>query len=810
MSRRSLAVLLGAGVLALAIPLVLLSRTDGEEEPIQSSVSGDVAETLGGMDVDEMPARAEAFLATDRPWRASRTMASYLDRVDDPPPDHLLLAARAEAGWGGWSSVRALLDGVPALDTYENGLGLYLLARARDEAGEAAGAVEAYRAFLALSPPAGELEEEREAARLLLGLALIEAGEPAAGRTELQAAGVAVGGPSRWFEILEADALASAGDTAAVRQTVAGLDSGIPGLRAWRARIEAAWQAGDIAGARTLANRARGWASRSATQAEFLVSAGRAALAMGDTTAARDAFRSTINRGAAGATARAAADLLEQGELTPQDHLAVARVYSAQGLHEESVDGFRRWLDAGEGNASERADVHMEHATALFYAERYDDVEQALRPVASSTAARLLEARAEAHRDNSDEAVAIYRSIAREFAGTGNGSNALFLAAGTLHDEGALDEARELYQQVVRQYPGSDRMGLAMMRLAGMAFQDGDHAEAARQWDAYRTRYARGDRALEATYWAARAREEMGDSAAAAELFAQVRERERDSYYALLASQRLGEPFWPLPMGSSPAGSAVAEDRVAGWMREIDLLRNAGFPEAASARVDEVVAGVGGDRQTRYALAEALIERGYSQRAIRIGITLQGSGPPGRRLLRILYPFPYRTLITEEARDRGLDPFVAAALIRQESMFEARITSHVGARGLMQIMPATGRQLADAAGMDRWDPELLYQPETNVHLGTRYLAQHMESYDGSLPAVFSAYNAGPHRVEWWSEFQEYGHDELFTERIPYRETRDYVKILTRNRALYSGLYTEASGTGAPGTEERMDAAARDR
>ncbi|HUH11478.1 MAG TPA: lytic transglycosylase domain-containing protein, partial [Longimicrobiales bacterium] len=238
----------------------------------------------------------------------------------------------------------------------------------------------------------------------------------------------------------------------------------------------------------------------------------------------------------------------------------------------------------------------------------------------------------------------------------------------------------------------------------------------------------------------------------------------------------------------TPGGSPSADRRVRDWMRGVDLLRAAGFPEEASAEADRLAAEVGSDRATRYALAEALAERGYSQRAIRLGIGLGTAQPPDRRLLRILYPFPYRSLITEEARDRGLDPVLAAALIRQESMFEARITSHVGARGLMQIMPATGQRLAEAAGIERWDAELLYHPEINVHLGTRYLARDMEAYDGSLPAVFSSYNAGPHRVEWWSEYPEYGRDELFTERIPYRETRDYVKILTRNHALYTGLY----------------------
>jgi soluble lytic murein transglycosylase len=222
-------------------------------------------------------------------------------------------------------------------------------------------------------------------------------------------------------------------------------------------------------------------------------------------------------------------------------------------------------------------------------------------------------------------------------------------------------------------------------------------------------------------------------------------------------------------------------------MSGVDLLVNAGFPDHASAEADRIVDAAGRDRQTLYALAEALAERGYARRAIRIGLMLQ-KDQPNRRLLRILYPFPYRTLITEEARGRELDPYIAAALIRQESMFEARITSHVGARGLMQIMPATGAKLAAAAGMDEWHADMLYHPEINVHLGTRYLTQHMKNYEGSLPSVFGAYNAGAHRVDWWSEYPEYEDDELFTERIPFAETRDYVRILTRNRALYRGLY----------------------
>ncbi|HUF65270.1 MAG TPA: transglycosylase SLT domain-containing protein [Gemmatimonadaceae bacterium] len=769
-------------LVAITGSVLLFTRTAGSRVA-RGATPADVDAALAEMRPGEMPAQAEAFLATDRPWRAARVMRSYRGRVNELSPEHRVLAARAEAGWGAWPEVRALLEGLRSLDTYDDGIGLYLLARARDATGDAANAVQAYRSFLALSAPAGRMEEERAAARLRLGLVLARQGSAAEAAREMQVSAARVGGASVWLDLLHADALARRGDTAAVRAAVARFSSGLTGLRAWRTRIAAARHAGDLAGARSLANEARAWASTRGTQAEFMLAAARAALDMGDAAAGRSALRSVIDLEQAGPYAREAVELLRTGQMTAADHLSVARVNRAQGLHEESLESYRRWLDSGQGRANERAAVVMEYANALFYAGRYDEVGAALRPVAGQGSARLLHARAEAHRGNRDEAVRLYLSA-------GSGAYPLYLAATARHDDNAPRRARELYQRIVSQHPRSSQVGLTMMRLAGMAFLEERYSDAAQMWDQYRSRFPRGEHALQSTYWAGRARLEVGDSAAAAELFRSVMQRSRDSYYALLASRHLGVPFWPLPMGATPPADPAASQRVAELLRGLDLLRAAGFPDEASAEADRVVAVAGRDPVVLYPLAEALAERGYSQRAIRIGLDLQKSEQLNRRLLRILYPFPYRTLITEEARGRDLDPFIAAALIRQESMFESRITSHVGARGLMQIMPATGGGLADSAGIEPWDAELLYHPEINVHLGTYYLARHSTNYGGALPAIFSAYNAGAHRVEWWRKWPEFSRDDLFTERIPFAETRGYVRILTRNHALYRGLYGE--------------------
>ncbi len=341
-------------------------------------------------------------------------------------------------------------------------------------------------------------------------------------------------------------------------------------------------------------------------------------------------------------------------------------------------------------------------------------------------------------------------------------------------------------------FAGTDRAGLSLMRIAGIHALAGDHAEAAEAWEEYRTRYPRGERWLESTYWAGRSYESLGDAARARQRFEEVRQRDPLSYYALLAAERLGVEYWPVPMGPSPAESPDADSRVADWMRSADRLREAGLFTEADLEAQRLAAEAGSDEAVLYPLAEALNERGYAIRGIRIGQQLQqGTSQLNARLLRILYPFPYRGMIQAEAQEQGLDPFVVAALTRQESLFTARISSPVGARGLMQIMPETGRTLAANLDVDNWNPDLLFQPEINVHMGTHYLADQMRQYDESLPAVFSAYNAGPNRIDAWMRYPEWGDEELFTERIPFRETRDYVKILRRNIAVYRGLYGDA-------------------
>jgi soluble lytic murein transglycosylase len=188
-------------------------------------------------------------------------------------------------------------------------------------------------------------------------------------------------------------------------------------------------------------------------------------------------------------------------------------------------------------------------------------------------------------------------------------------------------------------------------------------------------------------------------------------------------------------------------------------------------------------------LAEGLNDRGRALDGINLGWVLRREGEDwNHRLLQVVYPFPYREMVLREAAEWGVDPFLLAGLIRQESAWVSDIVSSAGAIGLMQVMPATGRGLARQLGVEGFTTASLETPELNLHLGARFLVDVLERYGPDLPLVLSAYNAGPTRAERWRSFPEADNPLQLTERIPFTETRGYVKNVTRNLRLYEALY----------------------
>jgi soluble lytic murein transglycosylase len=779
---RRTAVPLTLTALALVPLLWAAVRSDRPDAQRRAPVAADTPRIES---VPGMPADVQRLLRDGRYWRASRRLRDVVG--PGSAPELVLAAAESEARWGGWPRVRTLLEGVPWLERVGGGEGWYLLGRALEETDRSPEAVDAYGRYLRNPEAARAAVAALRLARLHLRAGRLAEGSAAMDR--LRSAEPAAAG---WANVLAAEALASRGDTAAVRALLQPV-AGMPGGRAAAALAESYRVAGAPAAAGDAALRFAVAGHPPADQAAALAAAGRAVSAV-DAGAARSLFRRALGTDPGSRGAGEAADAFERlGGMTADDRLLVGETFIRRGEVGRGASHLAAGLAAGGGQPAQRDGIRLRAGRAAFVARRYAEAVAVLAPLTASPTPAGAEAlyytgRAQL-RGGPGSSRGTFEALAARHPSTAWAGDGIYLLADLEEDAGRRSEALAGYRRVVERHPGSPNAGLAAARLGADAMQRGYYRGAAVMWDGLRAHGATPEAKAQAAYWAGRAYAAAGDAEVARERWQEARRLAPVSYYAVLAARRLGVSYWPPQLAPAPPLDPDRSTRAATSLRAAEVLRDAGLHAEADAEVERLVGLMEDVPAAKYALAEALAERGWTVYAVRIGRAMEAAGEPmNRRLLGILYPFHHRGVLAAEARERGLDPFLVAALTRQESVFKARAQSPAGARGLMQVMPGTGRGLAAGAGISDWDAELLYDPEINAHLGTRYLAAQMRAYQGNLPYVFSAYNAGPGRVTRWRRFPEARDPEMFTERIPFEETREYVKILTRNIALYRGLY----------------------
>jgi soluble lytic murein transglycosylase len=164
-------------------------------------------------------------------------------------------------------------------------------------------------------------------------------------------------------------------------------------------------------------------------------------------------------------------------------------------------------------------------------------------------------------------------------------------------------------------------------------------------------------------------------------------------------------------------------------------------------------------------------------------------------ILQIIFPLTYWDSIKKNSVTHGLDPYVTAALIAQESTFDASAHSTANAWGLMQIVPSTGRRLAAASGIRRFSTGMLTNADTNIRLGTLYFSRLVTQFGGTYYALAS-YNAGENRVVRWKAERPGMEEDEFIDDIPFPETQNYVKRILGTAEDYRHLYGGGGGTPA--------------
>lgn len=435
--------------------------------------------------------------------------------------------------------------------------------------------------------------------------------------------------------------------------------------------------------------------------------------------------------------------------------------------------------------------VHTKLGRAYLALKRPKDAESELRAVAPDSPhggeAAFYRARAVTARTGRPDE---YEGVATAFAGTAWGEEALLSLANHYQKDARDDEALPYYRRLLDGYPDGRNFDRAGWRVGWGEFRAGSYADAAKTLERVARLKPSSGYAAGMLYWAGRAKQAMGDTPGARALLQEVVARYKNSYHGFRAQDALQR----LPRGPALDAALLVPSRESAPLPEPDITRvrrllligrlDAAYDELRRLpQVPLVQATLAFIDYRRARLRPAMVEM---RRAYPEWISERGERLP-EEVWRILYPLEFDQLLRQKAAEESLDPALLAGLICQESTFNPGAVSPAGARGLMQVIPPTGRVLARQLRV-RYRSNDLLSPTTSLNFGALYLRQLLERYGGRVDFVLAAYNAGPHRVDAWTAGRPDIPDEEFVESIPFTETRHYVMTVLANREHYRRLY----------------------
>lgn len=162
----------------------------------------------------------------------------------------------------------------------------------------------------------------------------------------------------------------------------------------------------------------------------------------------------------------------------------------------------------------------------------------------------------------------------------------------------------------------------------------------------------------------------------------------------------------------------------------------------------------------------------------------------GGVVLYSMYPLDYKEYIDKYARENNIDPYLIASVINVESRFNKEAISPKGAKGLMQIIPSTGKWAAEELEIEAYEDNDLYNPDINIKIGSWYLKKLDKEFTGNQDLVLAAYNGGSGNVRKWLKNEEYSSDGINLEKIPFKETENYLKKVENNYEIYRKIYKD--------------------
>jgi soluble lytic murein transglycosylase len=561
---------------------------------------------------------------------------------------------------------------------------------------------------------------------------------------------------------------------------------------------------------------------------DVLTRMGKAAKAIGNEEKARSAFERVYYEFPLSELSAAAAEELGNEPIAPGNtryrrELGRAERLFAARQYVPARTAFERLRAAAQGD--DRDLIRLRLAEADYYLKRARNARDGVQPYVDRgpRQSEALYFYALAVHDLGDRSlyVTLIRRVIDEFPSDRWAEEALNNLASSYirEDDDAL--ADQTFRQLYDKFPAGRYAERAAWKIGWRAYRTGDYRETAFVFSRAAGDFPRSDYRPSWLYWAGRAHEALGERPQALARYTLTALDYLNSYYGRLALVRLDgrvpdrrlvgaargsatapaatDPDLAVPASTLPPNAPVVRELLVAKIYEqaIDELRYAQNVWGDSSSIGATIAWTyreqgkletGSTQFSLYRGAINLMKRAYPQYLAAGGEQLP------RDILRIIFPIAYWESIQKFAAERGLDPYVIAALAAQESTFVANIRSPAKAVGLLQLEAGTAKQYAKRLDM-KFSSSLLTDPEANIRIGTAYLADKVREF-GDLHLVLASYNAGERPVHRWMGERPNLSSEEFIDDIPYPETQNYVRKILGTAEDYRRIYGAAAGVSA--------------
>ena len=477
---------------------------------------------------------------------------------------------------------------------------------------------------------------------------------------------------------------------------------------------------------------------------------------------------------------------------------AKAHTYYSHKRYNQAIKSFQRFIREYSGD-QRIAQAHYMLGRAHQSAGHYTKAEQIFRTAHKrygSPAALYRLASLSVRKNREDKAIASYANFAKRYPQHDLADDALWQAAKAAERQSQFARAETLYRRLAEHHPQTDYGDEARWSVGFALYCQEQYSEALATFERASQQARQPHIIDQSLYWAGKIADQLGQTAAAAAFYRRAAAGFPRSYYSTRAVE-LGYREQVRLKGRSADSLRQDIPPLAhrAHLERAGLLNQLGLRDWSIAEMKQAVRDYTGHKTALKAIRDYYEALGYRDQAMRLSMRLFDGQDP-EELSRI-YPTYYWEEIAAAAAEAQIDPYLVLSVIRQESTFNEKAVSHAGARGLMQIMPHTGLNLARRLEVKPFELHALFDPAVSIRFGSYFLGDQMRQFttdagaDLGYELGLAAYNAGPHNARRWLKTFPSEDPDAFVERIPFKETRTYVKLVLRNYAIYKALSDDA-------------------